>query len=84
MLKAVLRNGAIIPLEPVPREWEDGATLEILNTAGTTVDEDAWPRLMEQLCADSPNEEEERMQAAIERHRHQAKVYARREMGLPE
>ena len=29
MLKAVLRKGGIVPLEPVPPEWEEGAALEV-------------------------------------------------------
>jgi hypothetical protein len=32
MLKAVLRKGAIVPLEPVPPEWEKGAALEVAKT----------------------------------------------------
>jgi hypothetical protein len=39
---------------------------------------------MDQLCADSPAEEEARMQAAIDEHRRQAKDQVRRDMGLPE
>lgn len=82
MLKAVLRNGAIVPLDPVPPEWEEGATLEIEKVDGTGKDLDAWLALMERLCADSPEEEEERMKAAIEEHRSHAKAQSRRDMGL--
>ena len=84
MLKAILRNGAIVPLEPVPSEWEEGTSLEIAKADGTVVDIDAWARLMDRLCADSPIEEEERMQAAIQEHRLRAKAQSRREMGLTE
>jgi hypothetical protein len=84
MLKAVLRNGAIVPLEPVPPEWEEGTPLEVVPAANGTTDIDAWARAMDQLCADRPAEEEVRMQAAIDEHRRRAKVQARREMGLLE
>jgi hypothetical protein len=84
MLKAMLRNGAIIPLEPVPPDWEEGTTLEVVRAAVPSVDLDAWAKLMDQLCADSPPEEEQRMQAAIDAHRRQAKAQSRRKMGLPE
>jgi hypothetical protein len=84
MLKAVLRNGAIIPLEPLPGEWKEGTTLEVIKAEDPDIDLVAWTVLMERLCEDSPAEEEERMQAAINEHRRQAKAQARREMGLPE
>jgi hypothetical protein len=84
MLKAVLRNGAIVPLEPVPPEWEEGTTLDVAKADGAGQDFDAWAALMDRLCADSPGEEEKRMQAAIEEHRSQARAQSRRDMGLAE
>ena len=47
------------------------------------LDVDAWVKWMDELCADSPDEEEERMRAAIDEHRRQAKAQTHREMGLP-
>jgi hypothetical protein len=29
MLKATVKRGAIVPLEPLPPEWHEGAALEI-------------------------------------------------------
>jgi len=84
MLKAILRNGAIVPLEPLPTEWEEGAPLEVAKASAGTMDIDAWAKMMDELCADSSAEDEERMQAAIAEHRRQAKAQTRREMGLPE
>lgn len=84
MLKAILRNGTIVPLEPLPPEWEEGASLEVAKTGPDTLDVAAWVKLMDRLCADSPAEEEERMRAAIDEHRRQAKAQTQREMGLPQ
>ncbi len=84
MLKAVLKNGAIVPLDPVPPDWEEGTNLEVEKVNGTASDVDAWAKLMDRLCADSTEEEEARMEAAIKEHRRQAKAQMRREMGLPE
>ena len=83
MLKAVLRKGAIIPLEPVPPEWEEGAALEVAKVDAPQLGIDAWAKTMNELCADSPAEEEEAMRRAIEEHRQQAKAQTRRDMGLP-
>jgi hypothetical protein len=82
MLKAVLRQGAIVPVEPVPPDWEEGANLNVVKTDAPPLDIDAWSNTMNQLCADSPEEDEETMRRAIEEHRERAKAQMRREMGL--
>ena len=82
MLKAVLRKGVIVPVEPVPSEWEEGAALEVAKSAAQTVDIDAWAKSMAVLCADSPVEKDEAMRRAIEEHRRLAKAQTRRDMGL--
>ena len=83
MVKAVLRNGAIVPTEPLPLEWEDGATLEVARSNGQTLDIDRWVDFMNRLCADSAPDDEETMRRAIEEQRQQAKDQTRRDMGLP-
>jgi len=82
MLKAVLLKGAIVPLEPLPSEWEEGAALEVAKADSAQPDIDAWAQSMKLLCADSLAEDEEAMSRAIQEHRQQAKALARREMGL--
>jgi hypothetical protein len=82
MLKAILRKGVIVPLEPLPPEWEEGAALEVAKAEAPPLDIDAWAQSMNQLCADSPAEDEETMRRAVEEHRQQAKAQMRREMGL--
>jgi hypothetical protein len=84
MLKAVLRHGTIVPLEPLPQEWEDGAALEVAKAEAPPIDIDVWAESMNRLCADSSSDDEETMRRAIEEHRQQAKAQIRREMGLPE
>src|SRR5260370_17135468 len=68
MLKAVLREGVIVPLEPLPPEWEEGAALEVARSDATPLDIDAWAKSMNQLCADSAAQDEEAMRRAIEEH----------------
>ena len=51
MLKAVLRKGAIVPLEPLPPEWEEGATLEVARADAPQIDIDVWAESMKELCA---------------------------------
>lgn len=80
MLKAILRQGAIVPLEPVPPDWAEGAQLEIdiAEAPSLTFDIDEWACTMETLCADSSANDEQVMRQAIERHREEAKDQARR------
>ena len=82
MLKAVLRKGVIVPIEPLPTEWEEGAALEVAKADAPQIDIDAWAKSMNELCADSAAEDEATMRRAIEEHRQQAKARTRREMGL--
>jgi hypothetical protein len=87
MPRAVLKNGVIYPLEPLPPEWADGQ--EVVVQATPEVDNspeviERWEREMERLCADIDPEDEARMLAAIAEHRREDKAGMRREMGLPE
>ncbi len=84
MLKAVLKKGAIVPIEPVPSDWEEGARLEIAKLEQAPLDVDTWASMMKQLCADSLPEDEAIMRRAIDEHRREAKAQVRRDMGLPE
>jgi hypothetical protein len=88
MPRAVLKNGVIVPLEPLPEEWADGKELEVREPASSEVDidamEDTWLADMEDLCADSTPEQEKRLDRALAERRRELKDLARREMGLPE
>ena len=82
MLKAVLRKGVIVPVEPLPPDWEEGAALEVAKANGAQLDIDAWALSMKQLCADSSPEDEATMRNALDEQRWQAKAQTRRDMGL--
>ena len=82
MLKAVLRKGVIMPIEPLPPEWDEGVALQVAKADAAVVDIDAWVKSMDELCADSKIEDEETMRHAIAEHRRHAKDQTRREMGL--
>src|SRR5438067_297805 len=67
MLKAILKNGVIQPLEPLPPDWTEGMELEVQKATGTLPSEaaDDWFARMEELCADSTPEDEARLQEAL-------------------
>ena len=87
MLKAVLKNGVIYPVEALPPEWADGKELEVNDPSGSAAsaasEADAWFSRMETLVADMSPEEDSRLQEAIDKVRREAKERARRKLGLP-
>lgn len=85
MPRAVLRNGVIYLVEPLPKEWEDGKELSVEPAPETDpVFAQKWFQEMQALCADSTPEEEAEFQAALDEVRRQGKEAMRREMGLGE
>ena len=86
MPKAVLKNGVIYPLEPLPPEWTDGLELEVREPTPSKAEAeraDAWFSKMETLVADMTPEEDARLQSAVDDVRRQAKEIARRQAGGP-
>lgn len=83
MLKAILRKGIIMPLEPLPTSWQDGTALEVSQADAPLLDIDAWAESMNLQCADSSFEDEDAMRRVIDAHRQEAKAQTRRAMGLP-
>jgi len=82
---AVLQNGEIRPLEPLPRDWQEGQRLRVETAdegeaTGDEVDRDF--ALLASLCADSDPQDEERLAQALQEARDQAKAQVRRQMGL--
>ena len=78
--RAVLKNGVIYQLEPLPSEWVDGQELEVAPVHPPVESPEAiarWAEEMETLCANSDPEDEARMLAAIEEQRREAKAQAR-------
>jgi hypothetical protein len=73
---AVLHNGQIKPIEPLPAEWQEGQRLRV-----ETLDEDeATPEqidrdfaLLASLCADSDPADEERIGQALNEARQMSK-----------
>ena len=88
MIRAVVRNGVIEPLEPLPAGWDDGRELVVdepaKESANGTEEADHWSSDMDALTAllNDPAEWQE-MEAALAEADREAKAVVRREMGLP-
>ncbi len=85
MIRAVLKNGRIQPLDPLPTDWTEGLELRI--EAGASPDDpelvERWSRELEQLGgARYELGEREELEAMLKEADEQAKALVRRQMGL--
>ena len=95
MLKAIVKEGAIVPLEPLPLAWRNGTALSVeadevdadpLSTADAerlAREADEWYREMEEAAAQLDPRDAAIIDAAIQDMDRIAKEQMRREMGLP-
>jgi len=83
MIKAVLRNGAILPLEPLPPDWTEGKELAVEDpSVGGAEDIDAWARELEAAVRQLPAEEHDHFRRALEDIERRSKEAVRIEWGL--
>ena len=56
MIKAILKNGAIKPLDPIPADWVDGQELVVEESAATPTERELreWDQEIEALGASGP------------------------------
>jgi hypothetical protein len=84
MIRAVLQNGVILPIDPLPSDWVDGREV-VVEDAGSAAGEDlkGWYRELQNLgpAVYEPGEWEE-VQAILTEADEQAKAIVRREMGF--
>ena len=84
MIRATVRGGAIVPLEPLPAGWADGLPLLVEAERPTSSPEaiDRWLRDLEAAVAKIDPEDARQLVEALEEVDIEAKAQARREMGL--
>ena len=84
MVKAVLREGTIQPLSPLPITWSDGQELVIAEARADSADESlaAWSQGIEELAAQISDADFDRVDQALAEADKEAKEYVRRQMGL--
>ncbi len=83
MVKAIVSGGGIRPLEPLPGDWQEGQALRV-----EKADDDETPAeeidvaLLAAMCDSREQDDEERMENALQEAKRQAKEQVRRQMGL--
>jgi hypothetical protein len=83
MIRAVVRDGTIQPLEPMPPDWRDGREVVVTEAEPSErrAEIDQWFRELEASAAELDPEDDQRLTEAVVQIRQQAKETARREMG---
>lgn len=83
-IRAILRDGHIQPLEPIPTAWTDGQELVIEepDSSESAVDIEKWAKELEMSTATIPDEEHDRLDRALEEIERESKDSVRREWGL--
>jgi hypothetical protein len=85
MVKAVVSQGEIRPLEPLPADWQDGQRLRVekADDGETPVDQiDRDFIELARLCETSELADEKQLERALQEAHRQAKEQVRRHMGL--
>ncbi len=83
MVRAVLQNGEIRPLNPLPRDWQEGQSLLIEVELGDNPEEiSAWAEEIEEAAKAIPDEDHARFLEALAEQKQASKEMVRRQMGL--
>lgn len=84
MVRAVLKEGKVQPVDDLPKTWLEGQEL-VIEEAESPADRreiEAWSREIEEAAAQIPDEEHRRFLAALEEQKRESKEQVRREIGL--
>jgi len=84
MIRAVVQNGLIHPLDPLPDAWFEGHEVIVEDAGSSSIEDlDEWYRELQRLGpAHYEAGEWERVQTILNEADDQAKAVVRREMGL--
>jgi hypothetical protein len=84
MIRAILKKGKIQPLEELPEHWHEGQELIVEGCVPSDDPADirSWHDRLVVLSAQIPDEDHERMAAAVAEQDRLAKELMRRDMGL--
>jgi hypothetical protein len=90
MPRAILRNGVIYPVDPLPSDWADGKELQVeeAENQGSSGEDDSpeaaekWYQELNSLCADNDETEVAQLEANLKQIREADRALERRRAGL--
>jgi hypothetical protein len=86
-VKAILKNGAILPKEPLPKDWNDGTELQVEKAPAAEIkssdDLDRWMATVQASADEMDAEDEIILEQSVRDVRNQARELARKEAEKP-
>ena len=84
MIHAIYKDGQIQPIDEIPDDWQDGQELVVEQSQPSDDPEEIerWFEQLQRLAAEVPDEDHDRVMAALEEQKRVGKEMMRREMGL--
>ena len=88
MIKAIIKNGVIVPRDPLPTDWQEGTEVEVEKTASNGAHEndihatDAWMDEVEAIASQGDPADDLRLQAALLDVHRREKDLARKRLGM--
>lgn len=88
VIRAIVHNGSIQPIDPLPSQFEEGVEVEVSLSehASSTADAETFEAWYRDVVAAGPppwdDEEKQRFDAAIAEHRERDKESISKQMGL--
>lgn len=84
-IRAILHDGIIQPIEPLPAVWTEGQelTVEEPKSARTPADIGQWTQELDAATAQVPPDEHDRFREALKQIEQESKQAVRQQWGLP-
>jgi hypothetical protein len=83
-IKAVLRNGVIQPIDPLPPDWADGQELIVEEPQPSSASDIAdWSTELDAATARIPDDEHDRFLQALDQIERESKEAVRKQWGRP-
>jgi hypothetical protein len=87
LIRAIIKDGKLYPLDPLPEDWMEGRTVELQGYVEPPDDPESLEKhweVLEALIAQTPHdpEDDQRIQEIIDEQKRLSKEYVRRQMGL--
>jgi hypothetical protein len=88
LIKAIVKNGLVVPRDPLPPDWQEGTEVEVEKSSNGADAKDAahptdvWMDEVEAIAALGDPADDLRLEAAIQEVRRREKELARKKLGL--
>jgi len=86
MIKAIVKNGVVVPRDPLPLDWQEGTEVDVEKSTNGTCEHgthptDEWMNEVEAIARQGDPADDLRLEAAIQDVRRREKELARKRMG---